>query len=73
MTSSHTTPQIGDVMCNLPLAAPGLTSYRCRSPYGWIMIGAHDHADAWREARRSTPEPTGLEVWNGERYVEVQS
>jgi hypothetical protein len=27
-----------------PLAASGLTSYRLRGRYGWIMIGATDHA-----------------------------
>lgn len=56
-----------------PLAVPGLTSYRLRGPYGWIMIGATDHADAMREAARSTrqPEPSNLEVWNGTHYVPV--
>ena len=54
-----------------PMAAPGLTSYRCRTRYGWAMIGARDHADAMREARRSTPDPRpeDLEVWDGSRYV----
>ena len=54
-----------------PLAAPGLTSYRLRGPYGWIMIGATDRAGAMREAARSTqdPKPETLEVWNGTRYV----
>ena len=56
---------------NKPLAAPGLTSYRARSPYGWIMIGAKDTDDAWREAKRSTPNPRDLQVWNGREYVEV--
>jgi|GEM_PF-1869949 len=56
-----------------PLAAKGLTSYRCRSPYGWIMIGARDHEDAMREAARSTdaPDRAGLQVWDGERYVDA--
>lgn len=52
-----------------PCAAPGLTSYRARGVFGWIMIGATDAADAMREARRSTAEPHGLEVWDGARYV----
>lgn len=52
-----------------PYAIPGLTSYRARSPYGWVMIGARDDVDAMNEARRSTPEPTDLQVWDGSRYV----
>lgn len=53
-----------------PLAMPGLTSYRCRSPYGWIMIGAKDDADAWREAQRSSDSVSrdGLQVWDGTAY-----
>ena len=52
---------------NRPLASPGLVSYRCRSPYGWIMIGATDTVDALREARRSTAyaHVNDLQVWNG--------
>ncbi|MDP9155318.1 MAG: hypothetical protein M3O74_13820 [Pseudomonadota bacterium] len=58
---------------DLPLAAAGLTSYRCKGRYGWIMIGAKDHDDAMREARRSSSDVTeaGLEIWDGERYVPV--
>lgn len=54
-----------------PLAAAPLISYRLRGPYGWIMIGATCHADAMREAARSTrdPKPENLEVWDGTRYV----
>ena len=54
-----------------PLAAPCLTSYRCKGRYGWIMIGARNHDDAMAEALRSSPDaaPAGLEVWNGTRYV----
>ena len=55
--------------CDRPMAGPGLTSYRARSPYGWIMIGARDDVDAMREAVRSTPEPTDLQVWDGRAYV----
>lgn len=56
-----------------PLAARGLTSYRLRGRYGYIMIGARDHEDAMREAARSTPNPdrAALEIWNGDRYVKV--
>ena len=54
-----------------PLAAPGLISYRCRGMWGWIMIGAKDDADAFREALRSSPlaKRETLEVWNGKEYV----
>jgi len=54
-----------------PMAAHGLTSYRLRGRYGWIMIGARDHADAMREAARSTqePKPENLQVWDGLQYV----
>jgi hypothetical protein len=59
--------------CNKPLAAAGLTSYRYRGNYGWVMIGATDHADALREAARSvsnhTPTLDRLQVWNGAEYV----
>lgn len=56
-----------------PLAARGLTSYRLRGRYGYIMIGARDHEDAMREAARSTPNPDrkALEIWNGDRYVKA--
>lgn len=54
-----------------PLAAKGLTSYRCKGSFGWIMIGAVDHDDAMREARRSSPHvsPEGLQVWDRGQYV----
>jgi hypothetical protein len=56
-----------------PLAARGLTSYRLRGPYGYIMIGARDHEEAMREAARSTRDPkrADLEVWNGDRYIKA--
>jgi len=61
--------------CNKPLAAHGLTSYRYRGNYGWVMIGARDNADALREAGRSasnhTPVIDRLQVWNGVEYVPV--
>lgn len=54
-----------------PLGVPGLTSYRCQGPFGWIMIGAKDHDDAFREALRSSAsaDRNTLEVWNGQAYV----
>lgn len=59
-----------------PCAAAGLISYRYRGPYGWIMIGAKDDADALREARRSTSAPitpANLEAWDGAAYAPVTS
>lgn len=58
-------------ICNTPCAATGLTSYRYRGTYGYIMIGAVDHADAMNEASRSCAyrDPAKLEVWDGARYV----
>lgn len=50
-----------------PMAAAGLTSYRYAGRYGFVMIGAKDHADALREASRSidgTPDPNRLDVWD---------
>ncbi|CAG9228576.1 hypothetical protein [Burkholderia vietnamiensis] len=57
-----------------PLAAAGLTSYRCKGRYGWIMIGARDDGDAMREARRSCSDAKleDLEVWNGSGYAPVK-
>ncbi len=56
-----------------PCAAHGLTSYRYRGRFGWIMIGAKDNADAISEARQSTDNVASdnLEVWNGTEYVAV--
>jgi hypothetical protein len=57
-----------------PLAARGLTSYRYKGRFGWIMIGAKDHEGALNEARRSTDDKVtkeNLQVWNGETYVPV--
>lgn len=58
---------------NRPLAAKGLISYRCKSAYGWIMIGATDHDDAMREAFRSSSvaRRDDLQIWNGREYVGV--
>lgn len=60
-------------LSDMPCAAPGLTSYRCKSRYGWIMIGAKDHDDAMREARRSSEDARreDLQVWNGREYVPI--
>ena len=56
-----------------PCAADGLLSYRYRGPYGWIMIGAKDCADALREAGRSTATvtPWNLQQWDerAQRYI----
>ena len=50
-----------------PCAAAGLTSYRYRGAYGWVMIGATDNEDALREAERSIDgkaDPARLEMWD---------
>jgi hypothetical protein len=53
-----------------PLASAGLTSYRYKGRYGWIMIGAKDHTGALSEAVRSMSNPDGaatldnLQVWD---------
>lgn len=52
-----------------PCATPGLTSYRYRGRYGWIMIGARDDRDAMREAARST-SPVAYEFLD--RWYEAQ-
>lgn len=61
------------LMQDRPLAVQGLTSYRYKGPYGYIMIGAVDHDDAMREAARSTRDPVTkyLQVWDGDKYVPV--
>jgi len=61
-------------MTDRPMAAEGLTSYRAKGPYGHIMIGAKDHADALREANRSSSKPlthADLEMWNGKGYAPI--
>ena len=62
-------------LCDRPLAAEGLTSYRCRSAYGWIMIGAASHDDALVQARRSAEAAKfeELEIWNGDKYVPLEN
>lgn len=56
-----------------PCAAHGLVSYRCRGRYDWIWIGAIDHVDAMKQARRScnVAQESDLQIWNGFRYVYV--
>lgn len=59
-----------------PLADRGLISYRYKGRYGWIMIGAHNHTDALREAGRSTDDSItieNLQVWNETKscYIEA--
>lgn len=54
-----------------PLAAAGLTSYRCKTHFGWVMIGATNDDDAMSEAKRSsfTASRENLQVWDGFHYV----
>ena len=59
---------------NKPMAAHGLTSYRYKGRYGWIMIGAKDDADALKEAQRSTSDKVtadNLQIWNKTQYQKV--
>ena len=61
---------------NKPMAIKGLTSYRYKGRYGFIMIGATDNADALKEAQRSTSDKVSidnLEVWNGSQYERVKA
>jgi hypothetical protein len=70
------TPSHATALHDRPLAARGLTSYRIPDRYGsYVMIGAKDHKDAMREAKRSTPNPKreDLEVWDGEKYVKAHA
>jgi hypothetical protein len=57
-----------------PCAAHGLTSYRYKGRYGWIMIGAKDNANALKEAQRSTRDEVkaeNLQIWNQTQYTGV--
>lgn len=63
-------------MSSKPLASSGLTSFRYKGRYGWIMIGATSTEDALREARRSIEGPAliqNLDIWDdrASRYVPV--
>ncbi len=71
--SARTGRAKGGSMEDRPLADKGFTSYRAKGPYGHIMIGAKDHEDALKEARRSNPniQKEALEVWNGSKYEPV--
>lgn len=54
-----------------PLAAPGYTSYRCKQPFGWVMIGATNDDDAMKQAKQSAPNANikDLQAWDGKAYV----
>ena len=62
-----------------PCADHGWTSFRYKSRWGFIMIGAKDTEDALREARRSITDPAtivtvnNLDIWDAEaaRYLPV--
>lgn len=59
-----------------PCAAAGLTSFRYKGRYGFVMIGATNTEDALREARRSVTGPAtvnNLDIWDAEaaRYLPV--
>ena len=61
---------------NKPMAIKGLTSYRYKGRYGFVMIGATDNTNALKEAQRSTSDKVSidnLEVWNGSQYERVQA
>ncbi|CAD7740963.1 hypothetical protein LMG31884_47110 (plasmid) [Xanthomonas hydrangeae] len=60
---------------NRPIADEGLTSYRYRGRYGWVMIGALDDEAALGEAERSIKgpaDPALLQRWDGQRYADTQ-
>jgi hypothetical protein len=54
------------------MAAAGFVSYRYKGPFGFVMIGATDDADALYQASRSLssglPDRANLQVWKGDRY-----
>ena len=61
---------------DLPLAASPLQSYRYRTRYGWIMIGANSEIQALSEAQRSLQSPpciSNLQKWNGKSYDQCTS
>lgn len=63
-------------MTNRPLAAQGLTSYRYRGRFGWVMIGARDTKDALLQAQRSVSEKVEigkLQIWEGDQYVPARA
>ena len=61
---------------NRPCAAAGLTSFRYKGRYGFVMLGATSTEDALREARRSVTGPAtvnNLDIWDAgaARYLPV--
>ena len=59
-----------------PHAVSGLTGFRYKGRYGFVMIGATDTEDALRQARRSIEGPAtinNLDIWDdrASRYVPV--
>lgn len=60
---------------NKPLASHGLTSYRYKGRYGFVMIGAKDDEDALREAQRSLTWDKAtldkLQRWDGKAYQPI--
>lgn len=64
---------MNDVTKN-PLAQSPLISYRCKSLYGWIMIGAKDEEDAMSEALRSSElaKREDLQKWDGTKYQPIE-
>ena len=59
-----------------PCAIPGLISYRYRSSFGWVMIGATDHHDAMQQVARSingAAHANLLQVWDWDagKYVDA--
>lgn len=69
-------------LTNLPLATSPLhlQSYRYRTRYGWIMIGASSPSHALKEAERSLQYPnpndpclSNLQKWNGTSYEQCTS
>jgi hypothetical protein len=52
----------------------GFVSYRYNGPFGYVMIGAKDDDDAYRQAARSIeqlPNRHMLQVWRNDQYVNV--
>lgn len=68
--------RVNPEMHDRPLAAHPYISYRYSGRYGWVMIGAKDHADALREANRSLASGKAtidkLQIWNGSKYIDVK-
>lgn len=57
-----------------PCADCGLVSYRYNGPFGFVMIGAKDDEEAYRQASRSLeqlPDRHLLQVWHQDQYINV--